>query len=175
MDVEVRRSRRRKRTISARREGDKIVVLMPAHLSRTQADAAVEELVAKVRAKEQRRQRTDDDLARRAAVLNQRFFGGRATPDSIRWVTNQNARWGSCTPSTRTIRISHRVQQMPPWVSDYVLIHELAHLLVAGHGPDFWAWVDAFPDTERAKAYLLGWAEGARLEGAEGGDASDVD
>ena len=54
-------------------------------------------------------------------------------PASVRWVTNQNARWGSCTPGDRTIRLSDRLQQMPGWVVDYVLVHELAHLLEAGH------------------------------------------
>ena len=75
---------------------------------------------------------------------------------SVRWVTNQNGRWGSCTPADRTIRISHRIQDMPDWVIDYVLLHELAHLVEANHGPRFWALVDTYPRAERAKGFLAG-------------------
>jgi hypothetical protein len=52
---------------------------------------------------------------------------------------------------------------MPPWVIDYVLVHELAHLLVPRHGLDFWALVDRYPRTERARGYLQGVAAAAGL------------
>ncbi len=45
---------------------------------------------------------------------------------------------------------------MPQWVIDYVLLHELAHLLVAGHNAAFWRLLEAYPETERAKAFLEG-------------------
>jgi len=86
-----------------------------------------------------------------------------ATPGSVRWVENQQARWGSCTPSDRTIRLSVRLQGMPSWVIDYVLVHELAHLLEPGHDPRFWAWVERYPQAERARGYLLGWSAAADL------------
>ena len=94
-------------------------------------------------------------------------------PASVRWVTNQNARWGSCTPGDRTIRLSDRLQQMPGWVVDYVLVHELAHLLEAGHTPEFWAWVDRYPRAEKAKGYLEGYSTAARLEPPPGVDDDD--
>ena len=53
---------------------------------------------------------------------------------------------------------------MPGWVVDYVLVHELAHLLEAGHTPAFWAWVDRYPQAEKAKGYLEGYSAAARLE-----------
>ncbi len=74
---------------------------------------------------------------------------------SIRWVTNQNSRLGSCTPSDGTIRISHRLGKAPAFVRDYVIVHELAHLLEANHGPNFWKLVYRFPKTERARGYLM--------------------
>jgi predicted metal-dependent hydrolase len=52
---------------------------------------------------------------------------------------------------------------MPGYVVDYVLLHELAHLLVPDHGPDFWALLEAYPRTERARGYLEGVASAARL------------
>lgn len=78
------------------------------------------------------------------------------------WVGNQTTRWGSCTPASGTIRISTRLQQMPSWVLDYVLVHELAHLLAPGHGKDFWALVRGYPRTERARGYLEGFVHAER-------------
>ena len=107
---------------------------------------------------------SDDDLLERAQRLSDNYLGGLATPESVRWVDNQNSRWGSCTPGDRTIRLSERLQGMPSWVVDYVLVHELAHLLEPGHDAKFWAWVDRYPQAEKAKGYLLGWSAAAPLE-----------
>ena len=170
-EVEVRRSRRRRRTVSAYRDGERIVVLIPATMSKRDEATWVADMVKRIERLERRKPRSDDDLVVRAAALNDLYLGGLAVPASVRWVTNQNARWGSCTPSDRTIRLSNRLQQMPGWVVDYVLVHELAHLLEAGHTAEFWAWVDRYPKAEKAKGYLEGFSTGARLEpppGAEG-------
>jgi hypothetical protein len=74
----------------------------------------------------------------------------------VRWVSNQESRWGSCTPVDATIRLSDRLRVTPSWVIDYVLAHELAHLLEPGHGPRFKALIDRYPRAERARGYLLG-------------------
>jgi predicted metal-dependent hydrolase len=162
-DVEVRRSKRRRRTVSAYREGERIVVLIPASLSRKEEAEWVETMVARIEKAEQKSLLTDDDLLERALDLSDRWLGGVATPASVRWVTNQNSRWGSCTPGDRTIRLSQRLNGMPTWVIDYVLVHELAHLLEPGHDAKFWAWVDRYPQAEKAKGYLLGWSAAAHL------------
>jgi predicted metal-dependent hydrolase len=171
--VEVRRSRRRRRTISAYREGDRIVVLVPASLSRAQEAEWVETMVAKVEKAEARRRPSDADLMRRATALSRRWLADRPVPLSVRWVDNQRSRWGSCTPADRTIRLSRRLQGMPDWVVDYVLVHELAHLVEHGHNDRFWALVDHYPHADRAKAWLDGYSAGARLEAGETGDTSD--
>ena len=93
-----------------------------------------------------------------------------AQPVSVRWVDNQRSRWGSCTPGDKTIRLSARLQGMPSWVVDYVLVHELAHLLAPGHDAAFWAWVNRYPQADKAQGYLLGWSAAARLEEPPGGD-----
>lgn len=157
-DVEIRRSRRRRKTVSAYREGDRLVLLVPDGLSARTEQRYVEELGAKVLAREQRRRPSDTDLLDRSARLSGRFLEGRAVPTSVRWVTNQRTRWGSCTPSEGTIRLSHRLQGMPDYVIEYVLLHELVHLLVPGHGPDFHALLDRYPQVERARGYLEGWS-----------------
>ena len=163
LPVEVRRSRRRTRTISAYRERDAIVVLIPARLSVAEEEQWVAKMVARVTNAERRRRRSDDDLVSRAAALSRQYLDGLAEPASVRWVDNQSSRWGSCTPADRTIRISSRVREMPPYVVDYVLLHELAHLLVHGHGTEFWQWVNRYPLTERARGFLDGVAATAQL------------
>ena len=168
-DVEVRRSRRRRRTVSAYRDGDRIVVLIPATMSKRDEATWVADMVARIERQEKRRPRSDDDLVVRAAKLNDLYLGGLAVPASVRWVTNQNARWGSCTPGDRTIRLSDRLQQMPGWVVDYVLVHELAHLLEAGHTDAFWRMVDRYPRSERARGFLEGVESVSRLPPAEEG------
>jgi predicted metal-dependent hydrolase len=161
--VEVRRSARRRRTVSAYREGDRTVVLIPARMSADEERRWVSVMLDKLAAQEHRRMLDDDELERRASALSHRYLQARARPDSVRWVTNQNARWGSCTPALGSIRLSHRLQGMPDYVIDYVLLHELAHLLVPGHGPDFWALLDTYPRTERARGFLEGVAAAERL------------
>lgn len=153
-EVEIRRSSRRKRTVKAYREGDKIVVLMPAHLTAAEEAVHVETLVASIRRKESNL--TDGQLMERASQLSTRWLGGKAEPVSVRWVSNQASRWGSCSTDDRTIRLSDRLQGMPQWVIDYVLLHELAHLLEANHGPRFHTLLADYPHTERAKGFLEG-------------------
>jgi predicted metal-dependent hydrolase len=169
-EVEVRRSRRRRRTVSAYRDGDKIVVLIPASLTRAQEAEWVDTMVAKIARREKRSQRSDEQLMRRARELSDTYLGGIAQPDSVRWVANQNSRWGSCTPGDRSIRLSTRLQAMPAWVVDYVLVHELAHLIEHGHDAKFWAWVDRYPKAERAKGFLLGFSSAANIEPPDGQD-----
>jgi predicted metal-dependent hydrolase len=165
--VDIVRSRNRRRTVSAYRDGDRTVVLVPAGMPAAEEQRWVTDMLGRLERREARlRNRTpagDTELSVRAAALSGRYLGGRAKPVSVRWVTNQNTRWGSCTPSDGTIRLSHRVRTMPSWVVDYVLVHELVHLLVPGHGPDFWALVEHYPRTERARGFLEGVALTAGL------------
>jgi hypothetical protein len=154
--VEVRRSARRRRTVSAHRVGDTIVVSVPARMSRSDEARYVAELVDRIVRSERKLRRSDGELEARAAELSSRYLGGRATPTSVRWVDNMAARWGSCTPIDGTIRLSRRLDGMPSYVVDYVLLHELAHLLVPGHGPAFWSELAGFGRLERARGFLEG-------------------
>lgn len=160
-EIEVRRSKRRTRTVSAFRDGGRIVVAIPDRFSRAQEREWVDRMVARLERQEARRKPSDAQLAERAAELDRRFLGGRAAPASVQWSSRQRKRWGSCTPADRSIRLSTRLQGMPTWVVDYVLVHELAHLLHPHHDADFWAVVAHYPHHERAKAFLEGvsWAD----------------
>lgn len=159
MKVEVVRSRRRRKTVSARQVGDVVRVSVPATMTRAEEEHWVTEMVRRIK----RRQRSASvDLEERARGLAAKF--GLATPRSARWVDNQLQRWGSCTPSDGTVRISSRLATEPPWVLDYVIVHELAHLHVHGHNKAFWGLVSRYPLAERARGFLM--ARG--VEGPEG-------
>jgi len=164
LPVEVRRSARRRRTVSAYREAGRVVVLIPARFTAEQEREWVQRMVARLDRAPARRRRTDANLADRAAALSTRYLGGKARPTSVRWVDNQQRRWGSCTPADGSIRISSRVRDLPEYVVDYVLLHELAHLLVAGHGPAFWATLADYPRLERARGFLEGVSSAKGLE-----------
>lgn len=164
--VVVRRSARRKRTVTAYREAGNIVVLIPQRMSKTDEETYVPDMVAKLLARETKNRAPagDEGLTARATELAQRYLqpklGYSPAPTAVSWVTNQNHRWGSCTPSSGTIRLSHRIQMMPSWVVDYVLLHELAHLAEAKHSHRFWRLLDGYPSGEKARGYLEGFQAG---------------
>jgi predicted metal-dependent hydrolase len=163
LDTKIIRSARRKKTVSARVVDGVLQVRAPAHLSDAELAPIIEQLKARLKSRATRAQLDDGLLERRAQELNRLYFDGQLTWASVRWVTNQHKRAGSCTPSTGKIRVSHHVAQMPAFVRDYVLVHEMAHLIEADHSPRFWHWVNRYPKTERARGYLMA----VRLESLE--------
>ncbi|HMC39970.1 MAG TPA: M48 family metallopeptidase [Acidimicrobiales bacterium] len=163
MTVEVVRSARRRKTVQARMVDGVLRVQIPASMSREEEHMWVSEMVGRM---ERRTSAERIDLTARARTLARQY--GLEIPASIRWVDNQESRWGSCTPRDRTIRISSRLGREPLWVVDYVVIHELAHLSVSGHGPRFWRLVDRYPLAERARGFLI-------ARGLEGGEPDDSD
>ena len=157
--VEVRRSARRRRTVTAYREQGRTVVLIPAAFSPAEERRWVAQMVAKLQTREERRRRSlggDSELMTRARALSAAHLDGLAEPASVRWVDNQQRRWGSCTPADRSIRLSSRLRAMPDYVVDYVLVHELVHLLEPGHDEPFWTLVARYPRAERARGFLEG-------------------
>ena len=69
-------------------------------------------------------------------------------------IRDQKTRWGSASRSG-TLSFSWRLVMCPPWVLDYVVVHELAHLQVSGHGRGFWRLVERhFPDARVARKWL---------------------
>ena len=160
--VEVQRSSRRKKTISAEIVGDVLVVSIPERMSRAEEHEWVGRMTARMSERKRRdRLNTDGDLARRAAELADRYVDG-VRPHDIAWVTTQKSRWGSCSYEDRSIRLSLELADFPGWVRDYVIVHELAHLVVPDHSDAFWAIVQRYPLTERARGFLIakGMSEG---------------
>jgi len=159
MKTKVIRSERRTKTVSARIVNGVCEVRAPAHLSDAELEPIIQKLVKRLQKKEQRQALDDATLERTAKTLNKRYFDGKLHWNSIRWVTNQKKRVGSCTYANKTIRISHRVASMPAFVRDYVIMHELAHLVEPNHSPRFWKLVEQYPKTERARGYLMALGE----------------
>jgi predicted metal-dependent hydrolase len=150
VEIEVVRSTRRRKTVQAREVAGVLRVSIPATMSRSEEQRWVTEMLHRA----ERRAATDGpDLTRRATALAERY--DLARPAGIRWSENQEWRWGSCTPVERTIRISSRLGKEPRWVLDYVIVHELAHLTEPGHNARFWALVNRYPRTERARGFLI--------------------
>jgi predicted metal-dependent hydrolase len=154
LPIELVRSKKRKRTITAYVSDGRVRVLLPAGLPADREAALVEEMAAKAI---RRFAAPTVDLAKRAASLATRYR--LPQPESIEWSDRQQIRWGSCSLRTKRIRISSRLASMPTWVLDWVILHELAHLVVPNHGPRFRDLVASYPLGERAEGYLIAKSE----------------
>ena len=173
--VYVERSARRTKLVSVGWIGHaRLGARAPATMSTRDIERAIAKLMPRLERLQARRSAAPSDAAleERAQRLNASLFGGKLSWRSIRYVSNQRSRYGSCTPSEGTIRISDRIQTVPDWVLDYVLAHELAHLQEPNHSPAFWALVNRYPLAERARGFLLGMAHAAHLPHEEDDDAN---
>ncbi len=157
--VEVRTSTRRRKTATAFWQDDTVVVVLPSWMRPPQSDAMVESLVRRVVAQRPNRHASDEDLAERASYLARAYLQG-TLPRSIRWVSNQRHRWGSCSLASRDIRVSERLRVVPPWVLDAVLVHELAHLDEPSHSPTFRQLAARYPRMDEADTFLQGFSLG---------------
>ncbi len=159
-EVEVRISKRRKRTSEAKWVGGRIVVSLPAHLDVESRQKTIDWLVGRLLTRHRLQSGLDDDgLLARAIELSDRYLAG-ARPLSVRWVTNQTARWGSCSFHSGHIRVSHRLRVVPEWVLDSVLVHEVAHLTYPDHSRAFHELAAAYPRHKEAGVFLAGYGLG---------------
>jgi hypothetical protein len=170
--VEVRVSKRRKKTAGAHWEGDRIVVVVPAHLRGIERDEMVDVLSRRLARHRPHLHASDDLLEQRALVLARCYLDGVAA-SSIRWSTTQVKRWGSCTLETREIRISERLRVVPDWVLDAVIVHELAHLLEPNHSPRFRELERRYPRRQEADVFLEGYALGLHMPAAADMEGSE--
>ena len=178
MEVKVIRSRRRRRTVSARVVRGVMYVRAPVDIPEERLGEVIRDF--QIRWERQRVKKelnSREDLEEIGQRLNERHFGGKIKVASIRYVTNQNKQFGSCNYRTGTIRLSHRLVGMPEWVRDYVIVHEMAHIIEPNHSKSFWELVSRYKLAERARGYLM--AKGFEIEGdiqdslAEEGDSED--
>jgi predicted metal-dependent hydrolase len=155
MDIKTIRSPNRKKTISAKLCGNELLIYLPLGLSKKEEAQNIEKICKRMEKKTQKQEPDNNKLTERAKELNSRYFNGRLKINSIKYVTNQNSIFGSCSTKKGTIRISHRVAKMPQWVKDYLIIHEMAHLLHPNHSKAFWGVVTQYKYAERARGYLI--------------------
>ena len=154
--IEVIRTKRRRKTIGAHMVNDVMHVRAPQHIS----ELALQKLINdfKFRFQKQllkKKLNKEKDLEIVAQELNRKYFDGVLIINSIEYVTGQSSKFGCCNYSTCSIRISHKIAAMPDWVRDYVLVHELAHLLEPNHSRSFWNIVSRYKLAERARGYLM--------------------
>ena len=145
---------RRRRTVYARLNRGVLELRVPQTMPEAERQRWAETMRRRIERQISRSRPSDAALERRARVLNLRHFAGRLRWNSIAYAEQQN-RWGSCTYTAGVIRISDRAARLPGWVLDYILVHELAHLEEAEHGPAFWELVSSYPLAERARGYLM--------------------
>jgi len=150
LPVEIVRSPRRRKTVSAELRGGVVRVHVPSWMAAADADEHAAELAARL---ERRYRCAHVDLPARAAALAGRY--GLPEPVSVVWAENQRRQWGSCNVHTGEIRLSMRLADYPTWVLDYVLVHELAHLVHADHSPAFKTLVARYKLAERARGFLM--------------------
>lgn len=153
--IEVIRSKRRKRTVQAAMSDGRLEVRVPEGLDPAEEERLVEQVTRRALRK---LTSSHIDLTERARRLARRYH--LPEPESVEWSTRQSKRWGSCTPDAGRIRVSDRLASMPGWVLDSVLVHELAHLEVPDHGPEFLALINRYELIERANGYLMAKSEG---------------
>ena len=156
MEVKIVRSRRRLRTVSARLIKDTLLVSAPLMLSRERLEKIVTDFKVKFERKKLKAELDkSDNLTERARRINEKYFDNKLKINSIEYAADQNRKFGCCNYRSANIRISHRIGLMPEWVRDYVIIHELAHLIEPNHSSAFWDIVSRYKLTERARGYLI--------------------
>lgn len=167
--IEIRRSRRRTLAIEVA-SADRVIVRAPKSMSSSAIERFLADRSAWIdRARDRMAERessagsppTDGELslmrAQAALDLPERvrrwapIVGAHPTKVQIR---NQRSRWGSCSTSG-TLSLNLQLMRQPEWVRDYVVVHELAHLVYQNHGHAFWALVAAcYPRYREARSLL---------------------
>ena len=153
LPVRVIRSERRKKSSAARVVDGVIEVRIPSWMNDEEEQEAVASLTARIE-KKRAIQETPIDLMQRARKLA--LVYKLPVPREIKWVTNQNTLWGSCSFNDGVIRMSSRLTAVPDWVLDYVLLHEITHLVESNHGPEFHRLMARYPKAARAEGFLEG-------------------
>ncbi|HNX81308.1 MAG TPA: M48 family metallopeptidase [Candidatus Omnitrophota bacterium] len=162
-DVHVIRSKRRRRTAGAKLKGSCLHVCVPYSISEEHLARLVITFKEKFNKTLLRnRLNRDTPLSEVAERLNKKYFCGSLKIGSVHYVTNQTRKFGCCYIQDASIRISHRIAEMPDWVRDYVVMHELAHLVVPNHKKAFWDIVSRYELAERARGFLI--AKGMEMD-----------
>ena len=169
MEVKIVRSGKRRRTVGAKIVENTMIVSAPADMPEKKLAAIIEGFKKRFERRrlkqELNKNKNLNDIFER---LNKKYFAGKLRVKSIEYVTNQQRKYGCCNCRAKTIRISHRLAEMPEWVRDYVVVHEMAHLIEPNHSRAFWNIAYRYELAERARGYLI-------AKGMEENDESDIE
>ena len=157
VDLELRVTRKKVKNINVRLVGKELRVSAPPWVSRSDLDEAIgvlaRRMVRRERAREVNGEHDALELARKVA----RRVPNRPEIVATRYSTQQRSRWGSYSTRTWTIRLNAALRQMPAWVLEAVVAHELAHIDHPDHSAAFWKLLRRVcPETDRARAFLEG-------------------
>ena len=156
MEVKINRSAQRRKTISARVVENRMYINAPADISEVRLEEVIDNFKKRFERRTLKKKlNAKEDLRGIAERLNERYFGGRLKINRIEYVTDQYKKFGCCNYRSGSIRISHRLLEMPPWVRDYVVFHEMAHIIEPNHSRAFWKIVSQYRLAERARGYLM--------------------
>jgi predicted metal-dependent hydrolase len=157
-DIKITRSAKRRRTIGAQLINNIMYVYAPSNMPDEKLNTVIASFKEKfTRGMLKKKLNTEKPLKEIAQILNKKYFKNMLDISSIciEYVTGQTHKFGCCNYQSKSIRISHQIAQMPDWVRDYVIMHELAHLIEPNHSKSFWDIVSEYKLSERAKGYLI--------------------
>ncbi len=133
-------------THTARLVGDTISIQLAAKATDSHRHRSIKTLLSRVVAGD-----FQTEIARRVQDWNDRTF--RRPIKSINLKYN-HSNWGSCSASNN-LNLSTRLLFAPEDVQDYVILHELAHLVELNHSDRFWALVERYmPDYQEKEKWL---------------------
>jgi len=160
-EILIVRSRARKRTIQARLINDRTIkVLAPFYADAGFLDDFIKKSVKKL-SRKAKIFSGDDDLTERSKMLKDKFVP--EAPDFIIGYSDSlRTTWGKCFVRDKNIILNNKLKECPVWVTDLVIIHEIAHLVHSDHGKEFRRIVSRYKLKERATGYLL--AKGMKAE-----------
>ena len=125
-EMTVVRSARRKKTYSLQPTADGWKLAVPQRFNVAANLDGIARLLERAERRRALAPRSDDELRALAEELNSRYFDDGIEPGSVRWVANQRRRFASASGLTGDIRVSDRLRNVPRWVLEAVLVHELS-------------------------------------------------
>lgn len=135
-----------RKTVGGRLEKNRIQVFLPKGTDAGQSSKAIKTVLSRLVAKD-----FLPEIKQRVYQLNEKYFGETISDVRLKYNTSN---WGSCS-SNQIINLSTRLLFAPQVVIDYVIVHELAHLIEANHSKKYWKLVaERMPEYKEYERWL---------------------